>query len=231
MTTVFQRISHAFSTWQHHRRYPAVSPPTTRELQAWVSIYDAVHTTQHAWPTTRDEWLKEWARVYDNPTPPFIPLAIISHRAWQRLHEFCLEHDLEAGHTPWHRFDARQCINVWSIDLLHPRRWGELLFAFYADPLCGEDPMTVLDETLNGTRPTEELIELLSVPGFVGTRSAIVLQAQLLHSHRPHNPYTDEIAQVHHFLAKLYEHAVGHPLPLSVQQRSTWPRKESPVAE
>lgn len=177
--------------WHHRRRYPALPATSATEVNTWWDIYYAIKGT--AISNSR-----------------FETLAIISNLAWRRLHRFCREHDIERGHTPWHRFDAPGCINVWSIDELHPRRWGELLYAYHASALCAEDPMTVIDGYLQGERRENELVALLSTPSMVGSSPAIVLSVMMEHM-RPPESY--EISQARHFLSKLYTHAVGHPLP------------------
>ncbi|MEK7760528.1 MAG: hypothetical protein AAB433_03000 [Nitrospirota bacterium] len=222
----FHRMREAFTDWRHRHQYPALPPPTPNELHQWLSAYTELATPLPTKSMTPREWVNELLQVYQDPRPPFIPLTIVSSATWHRIRQFCSAHDIEAGNSPWHRFDTRQCINVWSIDLLHPKRWGELLFAFYATTLDVPSNHTVLRPTINTLRDPEDSLTLVPPPTNLVSHSAIVIRAQIFHSHRPHDPHSDEIAQIHHFFSNLYHHAVGHPLTLSLQDRSTWPTQE-----
>lgn len=194
MRTLLKTLLSHYRQFRHRQHYPPLPAPSPSELETWWDIYHTLTPGPHVWAHT-------------------IPLAIISNAAWRRLHRFCRDHDIERGHTPWHRFDTPSNIHVWSIDLLHPRRWGELLYIYSPSPLCGERSSVILEDYCAGTGAREPLEALLTSPGMVGASPAVVIEYR---RHERHPLNTDAILDIGRattFLRQLYAHACGHTLP------------------
>lgn len=205
MRTFLSTLRSHYRQFRHRHDYPPLTAPSTTELDTWWDIYHALTPGTNAFSDT-------------------IPLAIISNAAWRRLHRFCRDHDIERGHTPWHRFDTPSSIHVWSIDLLHPRRWGELLYTYHPSALCGERTSVMLHDVCAGTRDRDTLEALLTSPGMIGASPAVVIEYRRA-GRRPFDPdATLDISRATSFLRQLYAHACGHPLPAYQFPRPTVPK-------
>ena len=151
-----------------------------------------------------------------NESRPWI--AILSLSDWTRIHEFCREHDIAKGNSPWHLFDAPTggAINCWTIDESHWQRMGELRGTFYPKRSDDQHPGIIIEDIMAGKVALEALLR----GGFMAGAEAVIVLFS------PANPDLNNqveveaawpVEQAREFFDKLHFRVLQRPLPISLQ--------------
>lgn len=141
-------------------------------------------------------------------------IAVVSVSDWTRLHEFCREHDIARGASPWHMFDAPTggAINCWTIDESHWQRMGELRGTFYPERSDGQHPGVILEDIMAGTVAPEALLQ----GGLMAGAETVIVRFAPANPNPYHQAEADaawSVEQAREFFNKLHLRVLQHPLP------------------
>lgn len=149
-----------------------------------------------------------------NNASPWI--AVVSVSDWTRIHEFCREHDIAKGNSPWHMFDAPTggVINCWTIDESHWQRMGELRGTFYPERSDGQHLGIIIEDIMAGKVAPEARLR----GGFMAGAEAVIVRFA------PANPNPKieaevcaawPVEQAREFFNELHLRVLQRPLPAS----------------
>ena len=141
-------------------------------------------------------------------------IAVVSVADWTRIHEFCREHDIATGSSPWHMFDAPTggAINCWTIDESHWQRMGELRGTFYPERSDGQHPGIIIEDIMAGKVAPEALLR----GGFMAGAGAVIVRFSPANPNPKIEAEVDaawSIDQASEFFNKLHLRVLQRPLP------------------
>ena len=147
-----------------------------------------------------------------NDSRPWI--TILSLFDWTRIHEFCREHDIARGNSPWHMFDAPTggAINCWTIDESHWQRMRELCGTFYPERSDGQHPGIIIEDIMAGKVAPEALLQ----GGFMAGAEAVIVRfapANLDPKIEAEVRAAWSVDQAREFFNKLHLRVLQRPLP------------------
>ena len=141
-------------------------------------------------------------------------IAILSLFDWTRIHEFCREHDIAKGKSPWHMFDAPTggAINCWTIDESHWQRMGELRGTFYPERSDGQHPGAIVEDIMAGKVAPEALLR----GGFMAGAEAVIVRFAPANPNPKLEAEVDpawSVDQAREFFNKMHLRVLQRPLP------------------